>query len=154
MNITELRENRLATEDEFIRNLSSQDVNDDCETSGVPFYYKGGKVYTDISDSHTLIFGNTGSKKTRNFCIPSVYMIGMAGESMIISDPKGEIYRNTSGFLADKGYSVKVLNLRNPEKSSRWNPLLLPYRYYKNDNTDKAIELISDFCLQLKAQVH
>lgn len=154
MNFTELKENRLATETEFIRNLSQQDVNTDCSSSGVPLCYANGKVYTDSSDTHTLIFGNTGSKKTRNFCIPSIYMMGLAGESMIISDPKGEIYRNTSGFLMHKKYSVKILNLRNPEKSSRWNPLMLPYQYYKNDDTDKAIEMISDLCMQLKTQVH
>ncbi|MCM1133628.1 MAG: type IV secretory system conjugative DNA transfer family protein, partial [Ruminococcus flavefaciens] len=80
--------------------------------------------------------------------------IGMAGESMIISDPKGEIYRNTSGFLIHKGYSIKVLNLRNMSKSSRWNPLMLPYRYYRYGDVDKAAEMISDLCMQLKAQVH
>lgn len=150
----EMSENRLATEKEFISKLSKQNVNEDCSSSGIPLYYKNGTVYTDASDSHTLIFGNTGSKKTRNFCIPSVYTIGMAGESMIISDPKGEIYRNTSGFLSHKGYSIKVLNLRNMEKSSRWNPLMLPYHYYKNGDTDKAVEMVSDLCMQLKAQVH
>ena len=154
METTELNGNRLATEKEFKQNLSSQILSEDCSLSGVPFCYENGIVYTDTSDAHTLIFGNTGSKKTRNFCIPSVYTLGMAGESMIISDPKGEIYRNTSGFLAHKGYTIKTLNLREPEKSSRWNPLMLPYRYYKNGNSDKAVEMISDLCTQLKAQVH
>lgn len=150
----EMKENRMSTEKEFIRNLSRQGVSENCSSSGVPLYYNKGTVYTDSSDSHTLIFGNTGSKKTRNFCIPSVYTIGMAGESMIISDPKGEIYRNTSGFLIHKGYFVKVLNLRDPEKSSRWNPLILPYHYYKKGDTDKAVEMVSDLCMQLKGQVH
>ncbi|MBQ7264547.1 MAG: type IV secretory system conjugative DNA transfer family protein [Firmicutes bacterium] len=154
METVRLNGNRLSTKNEFIQTLTGQDLNSECNLSGVPFYYENGIVYTDTTDAHTLIFGNTGSKKTRNFCIPSVYTLGMAGESMIISDPKGEIYRNTSGFLAHKGYTIKTLNLREPEKSSRWNPLMLPYRYYKNGNADKAIEMISDLCAQLKAQVH
>ena len=73
---------------------------------------------------------------------------------MIISDPKGEIYCNTSGYLKYKGYSIMVLNLREPEKSSQWNPLMLPYEYYRNGKADKAIEMVSDLCMQLKAQVH
>ena len=149
-----LNDNRLSTRQEFIQSLSGQELNKEYDSSGVPFLYEDGTVYTDNSDSHTLIFGNTGSKKTRNFCIPSVYTLGMAGESMIISDPKGEIYRYTSGFLASKGYSVQVLNLRDPHKSSRWNPLLIPYWFYKNGDIDKAVEMISDFCMQLKASVH
>jgi type IV secretion system protein VirD4 len=149
-----LEDNRLANEQEFIKELTRQELDKNYYSSGVPFTYVDGAVYVDNSDSHTLIFGNTGSKKTRNFCIPSVYTIGMAGESMIISDPKGEIYRNTSGFLESQGYSIHVLNLRNPQKSSRWNPLIQPYQLYKRGDADKAVEMIYDFCMQLKSQVH
>ena len=88
----------LSDEEEFVEGLQRQVLTENYKLSGVPLKYQNGAVYTDTSDAHTLIFGNTGSKKTRNFCIPSVYTIGMAGESMVISDPKGEIYRNTSGF--------------------------------------------------------
>ena len=144
----------LAAEKEFTAGLQYQNFKNNYKLSGVPLKYENGGVYTDISDTHTLIFGNTGSKKTRNFCIPSVYTIGMAGESMVISDPKGEIYRNTSGLLRNQGYSIEVFNLRNPEFGSKWNPLMLPYKYYKNGDQDKAIELVSDFCMQVKNQVH
>lgn len=149
-----LEDNRLSTEQEFIKELTRQELDKNYISSGVPFAYVDGATYVDNSDSHTLIFGNTGSKKTRNFCIPSVYTIGMAGESMIISDPKGEIYRYTSGFLESQGYSIQVLNLRDPQKSSRWNPLMQPYQLYKRGDVDKAVEMISDFCMQLKNQVH
>jgi len=144
----------LSKDTDFIKGLECQDLNGHYQKSGVPLKYENNSVYTDNSDSHTLIFGNTGSKKTRNFCIPTVYTMGMAGESMVISDPKGEIYRYTSGYLKEQGYSIRVFNLRNPEHGSKWNPLMLPYRYYKNGDQDKAIELISDFCMQVKNQVH
>ena len=144
----------ISSEKDFIKDLQEQKLTENYNASGVPLSYNNGTVYTDISDAHTLIFGNTGSKKTRNFCIPSVYTIGMAGESMVISDPKGEIYRNTSGFIKEQGYKIKVFNLRNPENGSRWNPLLLPYRYYKNGDQDKALEMLSDLCMQLKNEVH
>ncbi|MBO5371596.1 MAG: type IV secretory system conjugative DNA transfer family protein [Lachnospiraceae bacterium] len=144
----------FCSEEEFLSGLRKHSLGEACNSSGVPFCYKDGSVYTDDADSHTLIFGNTGTKKTRNFCIPSVYTIGMAGESMVISDPKGEIYRNTSGFLTEKGYDIKVFNLREPECGLKWNPLALPYRYYKSGDVDRALEMLSDLAEQLKASVH
>lgn len=151
---TKYEEDGLSSEQEFLSGLTRHKLNENPASSGIPFGYKDGEVYIDDSDSHTLIFGNTGTKKTRNFCIPSVYTIGMAGESMVITDPKGEIYRNTSGFLQQQGYDIKVINLREPECSNKWNPLLLPYRYYRSGDTDRAIELISDFAMQLTVQIH
>lgn len=148
-------ENRWAYEDEFKENLLCHKMLDDnLNESGVPLYAENNTVYVDAKDSHTLIFGNTGSKKTRNFCIPSVYTIGSAGESMVISDPKGEIYNNTSGFLKAQGYDVMVINLRQPDFGIHWNPLTVPYRLYKNGCKDKACEMVSDFCNQLKEIVH
>ena len=145
---------RLATDAEFTKTLTRRKMDQLCKESGIPLKCEGDTVYTDDSDAHTLIFGNTGSKKTRNFCIPSVYTIASAGETMVISDPKGEIYDNTSGYLSQMGYDIKVINLREPEKGSKWNPLILPYKLYKNGQQDRAVELITDFTVQLKSRVH
>lgn len=149
-----IEENRFATAEEFFQGLQRQRADESLAASGVPLYNRNNTIYADISDSHTLIFGNTGTKKTRNFCVPSVYSIGQAGESMIISDPKGEIYRYTSGYLHKEGYQIYVLNLRDVQYSAGWNPLTLPYRYYKEGNKDKAVEMVADFAMQLKALVH
>lgn len=154
MIMNQYKDYALATEQEFLDGLQCQDLREGYPSSGIPLKYRDGNVYTDVSDSHTLIFGSTGTKKTRNFCIPGVYTLGMAGESMVISDPKGEIYRSTSGFLENQGYEINVINLRNPEYSARWNPLTLPYQYYKAGDKDRAIEMVSDFAVQLKSQVH
>ena len=147
------REDGFATEQEFLAGLQKHSLTGEGASGGIPLQYKDGAVYTDDSDSHTLIFGNTGSKKTRNFCIPGVYAIGMAGESMVISDPKAEIYRNSAGFLVSQGYEIKVINLREPELGVKWNPLTIPYRLYKAGDTDRAVEMVSDFVMQLKATV-
>lgn len=42
---------------------------------------------------------------------------------MIITDPKGEIFRKTADMLKRKGYIVKVFNLKDMAHSDRWNPL-------------------------------
>lgn len=43
--------------------------------------------------------------------------------SYIITDPKGELYKETSGYLRANGYEVRALNLVNPDYSDRYNPL-------------------------------
>lgn len=117
-------------------------------SGGVPLmYYKEegqGKVVIDASDAHTLCFGATGSKKTRSIVLPSVRILSCAGESLIINDPKGEIYSKTSVELQSKGYKIIVLNFRNPSIGNSWNPFAIPYRHYIDGDYDTAAELIND----------
>lgn len=106
-------------------------------------------VYTDHTDSHTLIIGPTASGKSRLCIMPAVRMLGAAGESMIISDPKAEIYHRTAGFLKQEGYTVRVLNLREPAHGNFWNPLAIPYRFYLQGDIDRAYEFINDTAMNL-----
>ncbi len=147
-------DSRYATEKEFISNLTRHRYGSLDKTGGVPLKADDNVLYSDDGDSHTLIFGNTGTKKTRNFVIPSVYTMAAAGENMIIADPKGEIYRFTSGYLTHLGYDLKVVNLRFPERGSMWNPLALPFYYYTHDDVDRAVEMVTDLAMQLKTTIH
>jgi type IV secretion system protein VirD4 len=123
-------------------------------TSDFPYAMDGGvplswsenakTLYLDSSDKHTLIVGSTGSQKSRLFVMPTVKVLGYAGESMIITDPKGEIYKRTSGELKDLGYEIRVLNFRSPQESATWNPLAEPYRHFMSGDVAKACELIAD----------
>ena len=60
-------DSRFATDREFNQNLQKQKVTGNYSQSGIVLKCEDGCVFTDTSDNHTLIFGNTGSKKTRNF---------------------------------------------------------------------------------------
>ena len=117
--------------------------------AGVPLILKDTEAWIDDGEYHTLVIGSTGSGKTQTVIKPTVKILAKAGESMIITDPKGEIYESTANMLRDKGYDVQILNFRDPQNGSSWNPLSLPYRMYKSGNQDKAIELLDDLALNI-----
>lgn len=120
---------------------------------GVPLSWDidQGYVYTEHADNHTLIIGPTASKKSRLVTMPTVRMLGTAKESMIISDPKSEIYNRTAGFLKAQGYYILVLNLRDPKFGASWNPLAVPYKLYCQGDIDRAYEFINDIATNLTA---
>jgi type IV secretion system protein VirD4 len=126
-----------------IKRINIED--DDCPSGGLPVISDGRTAYVDHSDTHTLIFGSTGSKKTRLFGMPLINILAMAGESFIATDPKGELFDRTSGLVVAKGYEIIVLNFRDLKQSDFWNPLMLPYILYHNGHLDEAVSLINDF---------
>ncbi len=63
----------------------------------------------------------SGAGKSASFSIPNAcQMLG----SYVFTDPKGELYDKTAGFLKANGYEIKVLNLLRPQNSDGYNPLL------------------------------
>jgi type IV secretion system protein VirD4 len=122
---------------------------DDYPGAGIPVISDGRIAYVDNSDTHTLIFGSTGSKKTRLFGMPLINILAMAGESFIATDPKGELFHKTSGLVAAKGYKTIVLNFRDLKQSDLWNPLTIPYELFHNGKTDEAVSLINDLITAL-----
>jgi len=82
---------------------------------------KSEKIYYIDDNIHSLVVGATRSGKTRSIVLQTVGNIGLAGESMIISDPKAEIYHYTSKFLENLGYKIITLDFKNPTRSTRYN---------------------------------
>lgn len=119
-------------------------IDKESKFGGVPLVYDKDAAYVDNGESHTLVIGATGSGKTQTIVNPTVQMLMKARESMIISDPKGEIYEDNSGLLRELGYDIIILNFREPQKGNCWNPYHLPYKFQKEGNFDKANELLND----------
>lgn len=113
--------------------------------AGLPLLSDGKEAYVDGADTHTLIFGATGSKKTRLFCMPLIGLFAGAGESFVVTDPKGELYAKTAGFVKSKGYKTVVLNFRDIGYGDMWNPLALPYEMYHSENKEQGISMLNDF---------
>ena len=74
-------------------------------------------------NSNLAVYGASGSMKTRSFCMNRILQGVSRGESLVICDPKSELYEKASEYLRDKGYTVRVFNLVNSENSDSWNCL-------------------------------
>ena len=141
---------RWAKEAEFKKQLKKVDPKSPTsDVAGIPLINNGKEVWVDAGEYHNLIIGSTGSGKTEMIVQPMVRILAKCGESMIITDPKGEIYEKNANALREKGYNIVLLNFRDPQKGNAWNPLSLPYKLYKSGNIDKACELLDDLALNI-----
>lgn len=130
--VSNLENSRFMTEKErkkTFRSVSFKKIGKSSK-DGIPVYAVYHKWRHDIEISianpmHSIIIGATGSGKTTGFINPMIQILGKskAGSSIICTDPKGELFQLHSGYLKSSGYDVKVLDLREPYSSFRWNPL-------------------------------
>lgn len=90
------------------------------------------QLYTS-SDNHVGVIAATRLGKTTSYVIPTVVSFARhkKKKSMVISDPKGEIYRRTAATLRAEGYKVKLLNFRDYSHSEYWNTLTPIFRKYR-----------------------
>lgn len=116
---------------------------------GIPIshYTKWGKGYylIDQSTSHTIGIGTSRSGKTELEVRPMIDIISRADEqaSMVINDPKGELYASFSKLLEKRGYRVGVLNLADPDKSIGYNSLALITQVWQHGDIDRAMQLLN-----------
>ena len=141
---------RWATPSEYKSVLTKVDIKaDSLPKAGVPMISDGKYMWVDTGEDHYLIVGATGSGKTVIVAKPTIKLLAKASESIIVTDPKGELYEATANMLKEKGYNIILLNFRDPQKGNSWNPMALPYKLYKEGNIDKAIELLDDLALNI-----
>lgn len=109
---------------------------------------KHGKLLINLYDPiHTMIIGTTGSGKTQTYINPSIRILSQIGSKpcLVITDPKGEVYRDNALQLKDAGYRISVLDLRNPYASTRWNPMDNAYvQYHRAKNMIKEVKVHRD----------
>lgn len=139
---------------EYARKLDTISLDKDkYEKGGVIIYGNDREIMVDTADTHSIIFGATGSMKTRRIIMPSIFTMIKAGESFVVSDPKGEIFERTAGEAHSNGFDVKVFNLRDYTRSNYWNPLSDPYFLYKKGDYDGADKMISEILNVITNQI-
>lgn len=123
-----------------IQNTFKKEKVKNSESVGFPVYYekknnKFESVYLDNKSPHFLLIGSTGSGKSVTVVIPECLMFATSKEkhSVVVTDPKGEIYRTTSKVFDENEYDVIPINFRDPSKSIRINimqPIIDEWKEY------------------------
>lgn len=80
--------------------------------------------YETRMNRNIAVYGASGSMKSRAFARNMIFQCVARGESLIITDPKSELYESMAGYLENEGYTVRCFNLVNPENSDAWNCLM------------------------------
>lgn len=96
-------------------------------------YIDGKLVQTySVNDTHVLAIAATRVGKTTSCVIPTIdsFAKQKVKRSFVVSDPKGEIYALTATMLKEQGYDVLILNLRDPEHSELYNPMMHIFKLY------------------------
>lgn len=113
--------------------------------AGLPVVSDGDELYVDASEEHSLIIGGSGCGKTRRVILPMLEIYRRAGESVVVTDPKGELYDATADAFEKSGYRVYAANLRSPECSNGWNPLALARSFVRSGQRERATAAVNDF---------
>lgn len=102
--------------------------------AGVPVFAKKKGRDVDIviakPNGHTLVIGTTGSGKTTTFVDPTAQILPRTKTQpcVVFTDPKGEIYRHHAATYSEYGYELKVIDLNDVFRSTKWNPFHDVYR--------------------------
>ena len=112
---------------EIKENFDKEELNN-INVSGFPVWYEKEKgkfknVYYDNKSPHYVLIGSTGSGKSITVSIPICIQFATAKEkhSVVLTDPKAELFKTTGKIFEDNGYNVVTIDFRNPTKSSKIN---------------------------------
>lgn len=107
------------------------------EINGIPIAItRAAEGHLDVSfipDTHLLAIGATRSGKTTGYVIPTINVLlnKKNKPSMVISDPKQELYRQNAEKFRKAGYRVILLDFTDYVHSECWNPLTKYFRLYQ-----------------------
>lgn len=133
-------ENMMTSDEEITEFFRGIDLTTDRFSSGgIPLYVSGNTAYVNPENENTIIYGETGSKKTRTAILPLIATTAGARESAFITDVKGELSANKKmhNYLEKCGIKTVYLDFRD-FSGDGYNLLSQPFRLYLNNEKDKA----------------
>jgi type IV secretion system protein VirD4 len=107
------------------------------------------QIYFNHLDTHTLILGATRSGKDRTIVMQTIGTLALAGESMIITDPKPEELYYNYNLLKLLDYNIITIDFKNPKKSTRFNYLQQIIDFVDDNNLPSAIDATWDLVAEL-----
>lgn len=125
------------TEESIVGNL----VKLDKKSASIPIIKNEKGIFGLNKDNHNMIIGSDAMENLECVTMPFLKSIINAGESFLINDTSGKVYKNMHGKL--NGYNKVVINFNNLKDSDSFNPLYVPYTLYKT-NKDKALRMLED----------
>ncbi|MEB7678033.1 type IV secretory system conjugative DNA transfer family protein [Staphylococcus saprophyticus] len=75
---------------------------------------------TDVDNQNVVVLGSSGAGKTQSYVIPNI--INVKNKSIIVTDPKGELFELTSQLKRDQGYKTYQVDFVH-FKQAKYNPL-------------------------------
>lgn len=93
--------------------ILGQFTQDGEEVIALPFEPTGNR--------NLILIGPPGSGKSFGYVRTAVFQSIVRGESIVVTDPKGEIHNDMRKLLESRGYKVKVFNLINLDLSNAWD---------------------------------
>lgn len=107
---------------------------------GVPISRYKDEIFIDDSPVNNLWVGTTRSGKGEMGMFPmiDIYSRAEAQASMVLNDPKGELFAASKETLEERGYHVEVLNLDNPMQSMSYQLLQIVVDAYEEGDMAKA----------------
>ena len=128
-------------------NAFSKDIDiskSSVDYAGVPVFGVRDKIKVLDHDVHSICFGTSGAMKTTRFLLPTAINIILKGESMIINDPKAEIFSKLYKLLNEYKYNIIFLNYRDPMVGNRWCPLKISQKLNDDGERDRSDMYIRD----------
>lgn len=142
---------RFLTEEEkeeifelFISSERSTDENLGLVVGKVKKKKEPEKIYCIADDCHSIIIGATRAGKGRNCILQTIWLRGLCGGSMVICDPKGELYSYTHKYLKENGIKTITFDLREPLKGTHFNYMESINLAVKMNDIPKAIDYAWD----------
>ena len=83
-----------------------------------------GRLSERESFQNVCVVARVGAGKTSRYVVPAVLDRAKRNCSIVVNDPKGEVFAETSGYLQSRGFKVIAINPEDLSASSRFNPLL------------------------------
>ena len=150
---------RFAADADLMEEFSATPLNTYATAAGIPLCFtdtprNSGRGKADgegvrravvnNKTENTLIYGETGSMKTRAVIRPLIFSLACRRESMVVTDPKGELASDPKvrGLLDEMGYQSVFLDFRN-FAGDGYNLLEYAFDLYRRGQKDKAVANLS-----------